>query len=236
MGWSVMRTLHSTSKKKVELSSGDVAEKIYSAILGHSIRPGTKLGEERLSVIFSVSRARVRDALSLLAYKRVVDLVPHQGAYVSKPDIQEAKDVFSARKLIEPFLVRSLCASLTDDKVEALRKQVSKEAKAHNTGDLPGMIRLSGEFHVVLAELAGNSSLLRTMHELTSRTCLIISLYSPSTKSSCRSDQHADIVDAIIDRKDSVASDLIVSHLDCTLESLRAQAVPSNVSLEELFI
>ena len=172
----------------------------------------------------------------LLAYKRVVDLVPHQGAYVSKPDIDEAQDVFSARKLIEPFLVRTLCASLTDDKVEALRRQVAEEAQAHSVGDLPGMIRLSGEFHMVLAELAGNSSLLRTMRELTSRTCLIISLYSQSTRSSCRSDQHADIVDAIIDRDDSVASDLVVRHLECTLESLSTQAILPNVSLEELFI
>ena len=45
-------------------------------------------------------------------------------------------------------------------------------------------MRLSGEFHVLLAELAGNSALARSMRELSTLTCLIISLYDAPTATS----------------------------------------------------
>ena len=43
-------------------------------------------------------------------------------------------------------------------------------------------IRLSGEFHALLAELAGNSALARSMRELSVLTCLIIFLYDAPTE------------------------------------------------------
>src|SRR5690606_24908714 len=166
-----------TKRKGRELSVGDITSRLYSAILEHRIPPGTKLGEDRLAAIFSVNRARIREVLAKLAHERVVDLIPQKGAFVAKPTVEEARDVFEARQLIEPFAVRKLVATLDKAKIAQLREHLELEDQARLQQDQPSIIRLSGEFHILLAELAGNSSLLRSTRELATLTCLIISLY-----------------------------------------------------------
>jgi DNA-binding GntR family transcriptional regulator len=222
-------------RKPRDLSVSDIADKLYAAILEHRIPPGTKLAEGRLAAIFSVNRARIREVLARLAHEQVVELVPHQGAYVAKPTVQDARDVFEARRLIEPFTVRKLATTLTDDKIGQLRQHLDKEAQARRQNDTPSIIRLSGEFHILLAELAGNASLLRTTRELSTQTCLIISLYSASTALSCRADEHAIIAQAIIDQDPDLAIELILGHFDHIQASLDLDDTQEEIDLESLF-
>ena len=84
----------------------EIVEKVYTAILEHRLAPGTKLGEDRLAAIFSTSRARIREVLARLANERVVDLIPQRGAFVVKPAVEQAFDVFEARRMIEPGILR----------------------------------------------------------------------------------------------------------------------------------
>ena len=117
--------------------------------------PGTKLGEDRMATIFGTSRAKIREVLARLAYDQVVDLVPQRGAFVAKPTIEQAQDVFEARRLIEPGVLRRLIATLDDVKVQRLRRHLESETDARARDDKRSIVRLSGEFHVLLAELAG---------------------------------------------------------------------------------
>lgn len=221
--------------KPRDLGPSEIADKLYTAILEHRIPPGTKLAEGRLAAIFSVNRARIREVLARLAHDLVVELVPHQGAYVAKPTVQEARDVFEARRLIEPFTVRKLISTLTDRKKTRLLQHLAREEEARRQEDQPSIIRLSGEFHVLLAELVENSALLRTTRELSTQTCLIISLYSASTTLSCRADEHARIVQAITEENEKSAVELILHHLDHIQNSLALDPVDTEVDLEALF-
>lgn len=216
-------------------TAATIANKLYMAILEHRIPPGTKLAEERLAAIFSVNRARVREALARLAHDQVVDLVPHQGAHVTKPTADDARDVFEARRLIEPFIVRKLSEGLTQKKVERLKQHLAAEQSARAQEDKPTIIRLSGEFHVLLAELADNTALLRTTRELATQTCLIISLYSTSTVLSCRADEHEEIANCIINRNAEAAVFHILEHFEHIESSLTLTDDSLDVDLERLF-
>lgn len=210
-------------------------EKMYAAILEHRLRPGTKLVEERLAEIFGVSRARVREVLARLAHERVVEIYPQRGAYVAKPSIEQALDVFEARKLIEPALVRRLVEQLTPEKVEQLRQHQQLEVDARRRDDRRAIVRLSGEVHTTLADLACNSALARTVRELSTLTCLIILLYNAPTASSCRADEHAEIVDAIAKRDSAHAEQLTLEHLDHIEGSLKLDTTVEDVDLAEIF-
>ena len=61
-----------------------VYDGIHRAILEQRLPPGTKLGEESLSSLFDVSRARVRRILLRLAHDKSVKLRPNRGAYVAQ--------------------------------------------------------------------------------------------------------------------------------------------------------
>ncbi|TJW69282.1 MAG: GntR family transcriptional regulator, partial [Mesorhizobium sp.] len=75
---------------------------LRDAIVSHRLAPGTKLPEDELASIYSVSRAVIRAALQALSHDRLARLEPNRGAFVAQPTKQEAREVFEARALIEP--------------------------------------------------------------------------------------------------------------------------------------
>lgn len=211
-----------------------IAEKISTAILEHRLAPGTKLGEDRLATIFNTNRAKIREVLTRLAHEQIVELVPQRGAHVAKPTIEQARDVFEARRLIEPGVLRRLIGTIDDFKMQRLRRHLELEADARQRDDARAVVRLSGEFHLLLAELAGNSALARTMRELSTLTCLIISLYDAPTATSCRADEHEEIVEAIKRKDARKAETLMLHHLDHIQESLKLDAGSDEADLESI--
>ena len=153
------KTASSPARVERENSNDEIYDKIYVAILEHRLHPGTKLVEERLAEIFDVSRARVREVLARLAHEQIVELIPQRGAYVAKPSAEQARDVFEARRLIEPALLRRLIATYSRRRWRGCAQHLELEADARRRDDKRAIVRLSGEFHTLLADLAGNSAL-----------------------------------------------------------------------------
>lgn len=198
-----------------------IYERVLAAILEHRLAPGTKLGEDRLAGIFGVTRARIRNVLPRLAHEGVVRLEPNRGAFVSQPTVNEARDVFEARRVIEPGILERLVqrGDLRPILVR-LRQHVAAERRARTAGDTRSIVRLSGEFHILLAEMAGNALLAKTMRELASITCLIIALYDKPSVPSCLGEEHAELLEALAEGDAPRAMKLMVHHLDHVEENL----------------
>ncbi|MDN5505285.1 MAG: GntR family transcriptional regulator [Comamonas sp.] len=211
-----------------------MAARIATAIHEHRLLPGTKLGEDRLANIFNTSRARVREVLARMARDQMVELFPQRGAFVAKPSIEQALDVFEARRLIEPGIVRRLVLNMDNSKIRRLQAHLKQEREARANSDKRATVRLSGEFHVLLAELAGNSALLRSMRELSTLTCLTISLYESAVNTCCLVDEHEAVVDAIVAGNGEQAEQLMLSHLDHIQGSLRLEADADDADLEQI--
>jgi DNA-binding GntR family transcriptional regulator len=218
-----------------EPTRDQICERIYTAVVEHRLQPGTQLVEERLAEIFGVGRTRIREVLAQLAHAQVVELIPQRGAYVAKPSVEQAFDVFEARRLIEPALVRRLIDKLTPGPVARLRQHLALELAARGRDDKRAIVRLSGEFHTLLAEQAGNTALMRQMRELTTLTCLIIVLYDAPTAETCRADEHLAIVDAIADRDVARAERLVLEHLNHIERGLRFEPAIAAIDLEAVF-
>lgn len=217
-------------------TSDEIYERIYLAILEHRLTPGTKLAEERLASIFKASRARVREALSKLAYEQIVEVFPKKGWFVAKPSVEQARDVFEARRLIEPAVMRRLAQNMDVEKKTALHEHLEKEMDARKVDDKRAIIRLSGEFHNLAAALAGNSSFTRSLRELSTLTCLVILLYNAPIVASCRADEHERIVEAL-DRGDGeTAAQVMLEHLDHIEGSLKLDSTEEEADLEEIFL
>jgi len=72
------------------------------------------------------------------------------------------------------------------------------------------------------------------MRELSTLTCLIISLYDAPTATSCRADEHEEIVDAIKRGDTKRAETLMLHHLDHIQESLKLDAGSDEADLESI--
>jgi DNA-binding GntR family transcriptional regulator len=213
-----------------------IYERIHRAIIEQRLPPGTKLGEEALSGVFSVSRARIRRILLGLAHGQAVELRPNRGAWVAQPTAREAREVFTARRLIEAYIVERVAKSLTAEQRRRLERCVAGEAAAHARGDRAAAIRLSGEYHLVLAELADNAVLGRFLRELVARTSLIIAVYEGPGSSCCAYDEHRALLGEIVAGRGQDAIDLMARHLDRIEARLNLdRAPPRAVDLRDVF-
>lgn len=196
---------------KLVTTDKQIYDRIWAAIAEHQLVPGTRLKEEELAEIFAVSRAKVRQALQNLARDGLITLVPNRGAVVSKPSTEEARDVFFARRTIEERLVERLCSIIDTAGVARLNAHVAAEREAHAGGDMAAAIRLSGAFHMLIADLANSPILAGLLRDLISRTSLITAVYQTREVISCGPDEHGAIVDAIA-AKDAASALAVMRH------------------------
>lgn len=185
-----------TAAGGVPAASGEdgIRAAIRAAIEDRRLAPGTRLVEEQLARIFGVSRARVRGALRELAHEHLVEVRRNRGACVAAPSPEEARQVFQARRLMEDMIIRSLAATRPPGAVERLRAHVAAEAAAADRGDRGAGIRLSGEFHLLLAGAMGNSILAAFLRDLVARSSLIIALYERRSAANCSAEDHARLI------------------------------------------
>ncbi|WP_235862295.1 GntR family transcriptional regulator [Roseovarius litorisediminis] len=191
-----------------------IVERIYKAVMEQRLAPNTKLSEARLCETFGVGRMRVRRALLLLSSQGIIELHSNRGAYVACPDKAEANDVFAARMLIEPPLVRQLAEGPNEVSLALLTDHIALEDSARARNERTEIIRLSGEFHTKLAQATGNKFVSRMMRELVTRTSLIVGLFGSSENASCPDDEHSRILQAIQSRDPEQAETLLIAHLN----------------------
>jgi len=175
-------------------NADSIAKDIAAAIAEHRLPPGTRLREEALARVYDVSRTKVRAALLMLSKDRLIDIVPDKGAFVAKPSAEEARNVFAVRRVLEAEMVRELIQKATPADFRRLKAHLVGEKAALQSGDPKTRTRLLGDFHVVLAEVAGNTVMLDIIKDLVARSSLIAMLYHSSNDPHCSSDEHADFL------------------------------------------
>jgi DNA-binding GntR family transcriptional regulator len=229
------RGVSARKPESVALSGEAMYERIFTAIIEHRLPPGAKLVEDRLSAIFGVSRTRVRQVLARLSHEGIVTTHPNRGAFVSEPTIEQAREVFEARRLIEPQVARKVALAVTPAQIARLRDHLALEAKAASASDRRALIRLTGDFHMLLAEMGGNATIARILRELESLTCLVIYLYDAPTAPACRGDDHALIVEALARHDAAAAAKSMRRHLEEVEASLRLESQQSaEIDLEAI--
>jgi DNA-binding GntR family transcriptional regulator len=190
-----------------------IVDNTIRAILEHRLPPGTKLSESVLCEAFAAGRATVRRALLMLAERDIVTLEANRGAFVARPSAEEARAVFEARRTIEPSIAANAARVVSIVDLAKLKSQLRQESRAQASGAAHEAIRLSGEFHVALAQSAGNPVLSRFVAELVARTSLIIGLFGSPGRTHCLCDDHRALMETLELREDAKASKLMLNHL-----------------------
>lgn len=217
------------------LSDDDIIERIMTAIVEHRLPPGTKLGEDRLGEAFGVSRTRVRQVLFRLAAEKVVVQIANRGAFVAQPSTREAREVFDARRALESELAARLAQRAAAAQVAALKELLERERTAHAKGDRRAAIKLSGEFHLLIATLAGNEVLAEMLRELVARSSLIIAVHGTSRQADCGPDEHGALIEAIRRRDARGAAELMRKHLMHVESALDLREADRDLDLQTVF-
>jgi GntR family transcriptional repressor for pyruvate dehydrogenase complex len=157
-----------------------VNEKIIRAIRQQihegELKPGDRLPPERqLANLLGVSRGSVREALRALELSGVVRsqhgegnfvaAVPGNGATAQLAQFVERqraslRDLFDARKTLEPQLAAVAAERASRDEVKRLRTAIEEQERDWRTGDLDAAFRADRLFHQVIAEATRNQTLI----------------------------------------------------------------------------
>lgn len=177
-------------------SADDIAKEVAAAIVAHRLPPGTRLREEALARVYKVSRTKIRAALLMLSKDKLINIVPDKGAFVSKPDANEAREVYAVRRILEAALAREFVTRATAVDYRRIDAHLAEERAAVESGDVQARNRLLGDFHILLAEAVGNSVLTGMLRELSARSAVITVLYQSSHDASCSSREHHAFIEA----------------------------------------
>ncbi|WP_017812788.1 GntR family transcriptional regulator [Paenibacillus shenyangensis] len=190
----------------------EIYDAIKQAIIEQKMRPNMQLVEEVLAESFGVSRTPVRNVVRRLAAEKLVTIIPYKGAFVSCPTIYEARQIFEMRRVIEVAVVQKLCQEFRNDQYIRLSRLIQEEHAAQRDGRILEAIRITGDFHLKLAEASGNSYYYRYLEELISLSYVVIALYGEQKTKCCQ--DHQRILEAIRQGEASLAEELMLDHLE----------------------
>jgi DNA-binding GntR family transcriptional regulator len=186
---------------------------LRQAIIEQALPPGTKLPEDELGSRFGMSRTLVREALAQLQSEGLVDAPPRRTATTAKPTLDQAREIFEIRRMLEREVVRLVMVRWRPQFGADLEGHVRAEEGARQAGEARVSIRLAGEFHTKLGEMTGNSLLRRYLSEVVSRCSLILALYGRPHSADCAVNEHREIVAALRAGNAEAAVKIMEHHL-----------------------
>lgn len=194
-------------------SAEAIVAQLTEAVHEHRVLPGMKLNEDEVGEVFGVGRTVVRQALRSMAHGGLVTIERNRGAFVAKPTVKEAREVFEARALLEPQTARAAAERITDRDVALLAQHIDMEHAALDTGEAGQALKLSGVFHIEIARIADQATIESFIRQLVARSSLVIALYWRKRTALCESHAHHALLDAFRNRDAEKAEDLMKGHL-----------------------
>lgn len=130
--------------------SAMITDQLRQAILDGTYPAGSQLRQDALGEAYGVSRIPVREALFQLEAEGLVRIVPQKGAIVSELSLDEIKDVFDLRVVLEPRMLRQSAPLFGADDfaaLDAIQKRFEAAIAAGNTSEWG---QINAEFHMAM--------------------------------------------------------------------------------------
>ncbi|MDR1774488.1 MAG: GntR family transcriptional regulator [Clostridioides sp.] len=199
--------------KKANLSE-QVYEHIKNMILNLELKPGDHVPEESVAELLGCSRTPIREALRRLESEGLIFLYPKRFAAVAHYDDDAIRNIGELR-LAQDILAGQLAlyyGSMSD--FEELQELVKKCEEGARTGNMYERIKLDIEFHLKIAEISRNKTLIKKQRELYLVIYLIqISKYTDVEHSMQQIQHHQEILEALVKHDAKTLKKLICAHL-----------------------
>ena len=105
-------------------------EKIKEMIIFVDMKPGQKIIETEIAERLKIGRTPVREALLMLENEKLVICGEKKGFMVRSLSINEMKEYFKMRMLMEQFAIPLIIERITPSEIRALEKNLTKAEEA----------------------------------------------------------------------------------------------------------
>lgn len=200
-----------------------VLAELRRAIVTGELRPGEQVLQDALAERFGVSRVPLREALKILEGEGQVIYRPHRGYFVAELDLDDLREVYRIRDLLESDAVRVAVPQITGPEIQALVGALDDVEHAAAAGDLVRMAEANRRFHFGLIEAAHLPRLARMVRVLWDATDVYRSLYyADSEHRDAVHEEHRAVLDAVRAGDAERVVDLLRAHRDRAVRALEA--------------
>lgn len=181
-----------------------VYDSLLAAIKNGTYKHGDRMREEEVARALGVSRTPVREALSRLQVRGLLEMSPG-GLVVAALTRTQVIELYAMREILEGTAARFAAQHASASDLAALRHLAQAFAEAGD--DPPRMAHFNALFHEAIYEAAHNRYLMRTLDDLNDALTLLPSTtFEISGRRQKAVVEHAAILDAI-ERRDAVAAE-----------------------------
>lgn len=136
-----------------------VLDELRRSIISGRLEPGARLLERDLVEMMGVSRTVIREALRQLETESLIAIVPNKGPVVRKLSLEEARDLYAIRAVLEGLAARLFVESGDEAHIDALQRKLEETAQAYSKGDPERIMEAKNGFYDALFEGAGSETL-----------------------------------------------------------------------------
>jgi len=129
-----------------------VAERLRSAILAHTLSPGSWIDEQAFAAEYGISRTPLREALKVLAAEGLVTMKLRRGAYVTEVSQRDVAEVYHLLALLESDAAAVVARNATPEQLGEL--QTLHEELERSLGDRDRFFAANERFHMRLLDMA----------------------------------------------------------------------------------
>jgi DNA-binding GntR family transcriptional regulator len=163
----------------------NLTERAYQSVKEHllngSFGEGARLTEESIANQLGISKSPVREALNRLESEGLICIESRRGAYVRRFSVQETRDLFDLREVLEVHAVGR--AKMSAQVLRELAESVERTRQCLAEGDKLGHIEEDMRFHGILAMATENTELMRVLDNVQQKSllCRMKTYYLSST-------------------------------------------------------
>lgn len=144
-----------SERKEHESAKSFVLRVLIDNIVNTCLEPGEKLNEPELCGQLGVSRTPFREAELELAQRRLIEVRPKIGTYVSLIDAELVEEVRHLRAVLETELAGIACEKLTKPEMDRLWENIALWQMYIDRAQEKKIFSLDKEFHKMLYLLCG---------------------------------------------------------------------------------
>lgn len=136
-----------------------VVDGLRSAIISGRLAPAQRLTEPELTQMMGVSRTVIREALRQLESEGLIELIPNKGPVVRELSIDESKDLYDIRAVLEGHATRLFVENADSELVKRLDDALSVVIFAYKNENSERVLKTKNQFYDVLYEGAKSATL-----------------------------------------------------------------------------
>lgn len=198
---------------KKKLLRDEIYKNIKKEIYDLKFEENFVITEKKLAEKYKVSKSPVREALHKLKLDGLVEVLPHKGYYIISISVDDLKDIFQARLVLEVGAVEIATHVATLDEITKLKEIVNISKETITSKSFIKYSELNYQFHLLIAKATKNK-LIENIIEgllLKLRRALYRDLQNVDFKNMKK--QHLKIIDAIEKKDVSLAKKIMKKHL-----------------------